>query len=270
MDSLLNKLSQSDETYNLLFDFAEVDNIEAGNLLVCKMLQRTGTYTGCFALGDNYTPKIGDKGLLLFAGKVKYPCFWSFLAGSFAVELKSGEIKVASAPQDVKVSFSNISAEFKTKINSISQEVGMNPDWLLLVLYFESGFSPTIHSPTGTVGLMQWTGARASEDGTTKDALQQMTVLQQVDVLRIDFLRAKGRLKSIYDVAMWIFRPEAVGKGADFKFSAPQDGMNTPREYVNKVIAKAKHAGFAVDSNGTINVAKNGTIELISNQNIEK
>jgi hypothetical protein len=50
-----------------------------------------------------------------------------------------------------------ISSSFSTKLNDISQELGMNPRDLLLVIYLESGANPAARNPNGgATGLIQF------------------------------------------------------------------------------------------------------------------
>jgi hypothetical protein len=49
-----------------------------------------------------------------------------------------------------------ISQSFSTKLNDISQDLGMNPRDLLLVIYLESGANPAAKNPSGATGLIQF------------------------------------------------------------------------------------------------------------------
>lgn len=268
LSELLSKIDRNYEAYALGdFDFAEVMKIQTNGLLTCKLLQRAGRYEDCLILGEFYFPKDGDQGVLFFVGKQKYPCFYAFNQTS---GILSGETGLSSFTDNIKVNFTNLSEDFLKRIRQVAVNVGVKYSWLLIMLYFESGFDPTAVSPTGATGIMQWTEVRANEDGTTKAQLLQMTALQQLDYVEIDFLRAKGRLKNLQDVCMYVFLPVMVGKGADDKFPSSQDGMTTPKEYVSRAITKAKNAGYAVDETGEIKLNKDGSIELKSNQDTDK
>lgn len=266
LSELLEKIKQSSEVYGLGdFDFSEVADVQANGLITCKLLQRAGIYNDCLVLGEFDYPAIGDQGILLLVGKQKYPCFYSFKSGNL---LDATSVVLTSISENTNVNFTNLSEDFISRVKQISEEVGIKYEWLLLLMYFESDFNPQAVSRTGAVGLIQWTTPRAIEDGVTKEQLLKMTALQQLDYVEIDFLRAKGILRNLQDVCMYVFLPVMIGKGADDKFPAPQDGMTTPREYVNKVIFKAKNAGYAVDEIGEIKLYNTGGIELKSNINV--
>lgn len=94
-------------------------------------------------------------------------------------------------------------------------------------MYGESAhtFSPSIRSggsPTGAVGLIQFTGTTATELGTTKELLAKMTNVRQLDYVEAYFWEKgiKGRVKSLGDLYMVIFAPAYLGRADNTKVYA--------------------------------------------------
>lgn len=83
-------------------------------------------------------------------------------------------------------------------------------------------FSPSIRSggsPTGAVGLIQFTGTTAESLGTTKELLAKMTNVRQLDFVEAYFVKngAKGRVKSLGDLYMVVFAPAYLGRADNVK-----------------------------------------------------
>lgn len=73
--------------------------------------------------------------------------------------------------------------EFVAKVRNISNLLGINPNWLMAIMYWESArtFSPSITNSLGYTGLIQFGTTAAKDLGTTTAALRQMTAVQQLD-----------------------------------------------------------------------------------------
>lgn len=128
----------------------------------------------------------------------------------------------------------------------------------MILMYGETAytFSPSIRSggsPTGAVGLIQFTGSTATELGTTKDLLAQMTNIRQLDYVEAYFLRhnTKGRVHSLGDLYMVIFAPAFLGRGDNMKaYESPSESyrLNTSLDQgkkgyitVGDIKARANH-----------------------------
>ena len=119
---------------------------------------------------------------------------------------------------DVK-GIENVSQDFKDKVMQIADNLNVNPNFLMAVMSFETGgtFSPKIKSAAGSgaTGLIQFMPATAKGLGTSIQALEQMSAVQQLDYVAKHFARFKNKLKTIEDTYMAVLYPAAVGKGAD-------------------------------------------------------
>lgn len=106
----------------------------------------------------------------------------------------------------------------KQKVESIATELGVKPDDLYIIFKAETAgtFDPSIKNSIGAVGLIQFLPDTAKGLGTTTDALQKMSALQQLDYVRKYFINRKGQYKNAYDLYLQAFFPLALGKPADF------------------------------------------------------
>ncbi len=118
-----------------------------------------------------------------------------------------------------------VSAEFRRRVRQIGAELGIDPNFLMAVMAFETGetFSPSIRNPgSGATGLIQFLPSTARGLGTTTDQLAAMTAEQQLDYVARYFRPYRGRLATIEDVYMVVLWPKAVGAAnATVLFAAP-------------------------------------------------
>ena len=81
-----------------------------------------------------------------------------------------------------------ISTSFSSKLNDISQELGMNPRDLLLVMYLESGVNPSAKNPHGgATGLIQFMPDTLKGMGLSKDQVSsfgQKSAEEQLDYVK--------------------------------------------------------------------------------------
>jgi hypothetical protein len=121
------------------------------------------------------------------------------------------------------------STAFEVKVKQIAAWLGINPNWLMVVMHNESGLNAQIvNYQTGdstnaytraayrAVGLIQFMPVTAKWLGTSTQALYAMTNLQQLDYVYKYFKPYAGRIKSYYDLYMITFFPAAIGQGDDY------------------------------------------------------
>lgn len=113
-----------------------------------------------------------------------------------------------------------VSHAFKTKLLAVCKRLGIEPDYLMSCMAFETGrtFSPSIHNAAGSgaVGLIQFMGPTAAGLGTHTSVLAGMGAVQQLDYVERYFAAQRGILRSLEDVYMAILFPVAVGKPDTF------------------------------------------------------
>ena len=104
--------------------------------------------------------------------------------------------------------------KFVQKVKEIAPKVGLDPNWLMAIMYFETAgtFSSSITNSLGYVGLIQF-GASARETlGVTKEELKSMSAIEQLDYVEKYFNLYKGKYKSYVDAYFAVFFPLAIGK----------------------------------------------------------
>lgn len=112
----------------------------------------------------------------------------------------------------------SIRKPFIEKVKEISPRIGLDPNWLMAIMYFETAgtFSPSITNSLGYVGLIQFGASARKTLGVTKEQLQKMSAVQQLDYVEKYFNIYKGRYKSYVDAYFAVFFPPAIGKPDDW------------------------------------------------------
>jgi len=120
-------------------------------------------------------------------------------------------------------------SDFTAKVQKIAGLLGINPNWLMVVMHNESGLNAqAVNYQPGdstnaytraayrAVGLIQFMPFTATWLGTTGQKLYLMTNLQQLEYVYLYFKPYAGRIKSYYDLYMITFFPAAMGQGDDY------------------------------------------------------
>ena len=125
-----------------------------------------------------------------------------------------------------------VSPEFRDKLGAIAESIGVEPNWLMACMAFESGqtFNPSVRNSAGSgaVGLIQFMPSTAQRLGVSTDALAAMSAEQQLDWVATYFRPFKGRLHDLGDTYMAILWPKAIGKPDDYVLF---DSVETPTAY---------------------------------------
>lgn len=140
-------------------------------------------------------------------------------------------------------------AAFVSKVIQISNALKINPNWLMIVMYSESGLNSRIVNSIGAVGLIQFLPATAYGLGTTPYALQQMSNVSQLNYVYKYFAPKAGKYKSVYDLYLYAFYPNAVGRPDSWIVGSDQ-GMNYAR------LVGQQNSGFDLDKNGYVTVGE--------------
>jgi hypothetical protein len=108
--------------------------------------------------------------------------------------------------------------QFINKVKVIAPKVGLDPNWLMAIMDFESAgtFSPSITNSLGYVGLIQLGASARKTLGVTKEQLKAMTAVEQLDYVEKYFNLYKGKYKSYIDAYFAVFFPLAIGKPDDW------------------------------------------------------
>jgi hypothetical protein len=128
------------------------------------------------------------------------------------------------------------SGAFKRGVVDMSRRLGANPDFMDAVMAFETGYEFTAskrNPKSKAVGLIQFTKVAADELGTTRDALGELSAIQQLRWVekyfrlynrhrQLNTSESYGNLANHYLI---VFAPVGVNKPADYVlYAAARDG----------------------------------------------
>lgn len=115
--------------------------------------------------------------------------------------------------------------QFADKVREISQMLGVQPEWLMAVMYSESKFNPGIfnHKGSGAVGLIQFMPRTANELNVSTQRLQNMSCVQQMEYVYMYLERVRqryGEIKTLTDLYLAILYPKALNQDYCFTLYA--------------------------------------------------
>jgi hypothetical protein len=111
------------------------------------------------------------------------------------------------------------------KAIQVCNDLGINPNWLLAVIYFETArtMSPQKTNSIGSVGLIQFTRDKAGVNYKTINGkkfylseIAKMDFIKQMDLVHLYYLPYKGKIKSFLDCYLVTFFPSALGKSDSY------------------------------------------------------
>jgi hypothetical protein len=114
---------------------------------------------------------------------------------------------------------------FVKKVNEISSKLDINPNWLMAIMYFESGrtFSPSKPNNIACYGLIQFCPDKKGVSYKTINGkkyqlsdIAKMDYSTQLDLVYEYYKAYTGKLKSYTDTYFVTFFPLAVGKPDDW------------------------------------------------------
>lgn len=110
-------------------------------------------------------------------------------------------------------------SQFLEGVLWIESELGINPDYLMACMMFESGLDPKARNPQSSAsGLIQFMSQTAKELGTTIEKIREMDAMTQLSYVYKYFRRFGTELHNwdLGDVYMAILWPKAIGKPANY------------------------------------------------------
>lgn len=129
---------------------------------------------------------------------------------------------------------------FEEAVKDLGKRLEVDPNHLMMVMYFESQLNPQARNPHGTAsGLIQFTALTAKQLGTSIHEIRKMDALQQLKYVYLYLKPFKGKMDSFLEIYLAIFFPKAVGKPLTYRFPLKKRWVEA-----NKV--------FDVDKNGMI------------------
>lgn len=187
--------------------------------------------------------------------------FLSLISGLLALFFRSQKVEPTPAPVEPKplrhlAWGRKVSQAFRDRLFEICQILGVEPDYLMACMAFESAetFSPSIKNAAGSgaTGLIQFMPNTVRGLGTTTAALAALTAEQQLEWVLAYFMPYKGRLKTLADVYMAILWPAGIGKPDDWTL---WDEVSRPTTY-------RQNAGLDLNKDGKITKAEAATMVL--------
>ena len=137
----------------------------------------------------------------------------------------------------------NIRSQFAAKVVDISQYLGVNPDWLMQLMYAESKLNYLAKNTQGgrlvAAGLIQWTVA----SGVDPNFILTLSPLEQLDRVKAYFTPYRNKMKSYFDMYLVTFFPAAVGKSDTYVFETSKLKASTIAQQnpaVNSITKDAK------------------------------
>jgi hypothetical protein len=125
---------------------------------------------------------------------------------------------------------------FIAKVISVSKYLGVKPEWLMFLMWFETGhtLNHKIQNSIGATGLIQFMPKTAIGLGTTVDKLKTMSNVEQMNYVQKHLAIFKGKYKDWVDLYCAIFWPVAVGQPDDFKITNDLVAKQNPLFDINK------------------------------------
>jgi hypothetical protein len=136
-----------------------------------------------------------------------------------------------------------VSQAFAAKVVAISSRLGINPDWLMVVMAYETQYTFKANKRNGNVavGLIQFTNASIAQlnkvyrANLTKDKLAAMTELEQLDWVEKYLAMYRSKLKSLGDLYSAVFNPSHIGKSDNLVlYKAPSTAYSSNRGFDSK------------------------------------
>lgn len=165
----------------------------------------------------------------------------------FAQKMKIKSVNNLGTGTTITASYTGLTDEFKNAVKTMSGKLGIEPDWIMAVMNFETGgtFSPSIKNKTGSggIGLIQFMPDTAVGLGTTTEKLAAMTQIEQLKYVEKHLNTYNGRMKNLEDVCAAVFFPTLIGKpdAPIPEWARKGNGdIKTVKDYVRKVIISNK------------------------------
>lgn len=104
---------------------------------------------------------------------------------------------------------------FVEKVRVISAKYGFRPDWLMIVMAYETGYKFNVGSHgNGATGLIGFRASTATTLGTTQAELSAMTRIRQLDYVDkyLGYWKAGSKVSTLTDLYMIVYSPANAGK----------------------------------------------------------
>ncbi|GEM_PF-3294740 len=136
---------------------------------------------------------------------------------------------------------------FKKQVETASKALGVNPDWLMLVMYHESKLDSTIENSIGAVGLIQFMPSTMKGLGVTADYLKRISNTEQMRYVYNYYKSAAGKLKTPLSLFLYTFYPYALREinNDNYVFGSEQSQARAK-------VVRDNNKGFDLSNKGVI------------------
>ena len=142
---------------------------------------------------------------------------------------------------------------FAKEVAAVSARLGINPNWLMAVMWKESKLNPAAKNklfpmqggyPTG---LIQFLPSTALDLGTTVQDLAKMNGVDQLRYVEKYLKPFAGKMKSYFDTYAAVFFPLAIGKPDNWVFETKK---------LNRSKIAAQNPGIDLNKDGKITIGE--------------
>ncbi|WP_352423912.1 hypothetical protein [Proteiniphilum sp.] len=126
---------------------------------------------------------------------------------------------------------------FTEKVKDVCVYLGIDPDWIMLVMWFETASTldhRIVNKTSGVTGLIQFMPATVRSLGTTTGQLRQMSNVEQLDYVKRYLAPYRGRMDNWLDVYCAVFWSAAIGKPDDYVIKSDKVARQNPTLDINK------------------------------------
>lgn len=126
---------------------------------------------------------------------------------------------------------------FIGKVKEICRYLVIDPDWLMLVMWFETARTfdhRIVNEISGATGLIQFMPRTARSLGTTSEALKNMSNIEQLDYVKRYLTPYAGKMKNWLDVYCAVFYPVLIGKPDSYVITSDIVAKQNPVFDLNK------------------------------------
>ena len=119
---------------------------------------------------------------------------------------------------------------FQKKVEDISKDLEINPNWLMAVMFKESGLDSTASNKSWAAGLIQFMPKTLQSMKITRKELLAMSPLMQLDYVKKFYEKNKG-YNSLKDLYLEAFFPAARkhSNNPDYVFESPSEWLSAEK-----------------------------------------
>lgn len=154
--------------------------------------------------------------------------------------------------------------EFIARVTEIARALGINPSWLMALMFHESRLNHRAVNSIGCVGLIQFCPSGGlTKFGVSASYMRTISNVKQLDYVYLYFKDKAGQYKNYFDLHLYAFYPLALFKQDNFVIGSEQS-LNYAR------LVASQNRPFDTDKDGYITISNFKTYlkKWLSNYNV--